>query len=58
MDIQGYVIMIVETKDKEIKLYGKSLGLLLGSSPLYTHDNIYPLNLPSKFVAEDIFIYC
>ena len=25
MDIQGYVIMIVETKDKEIKLFGKFL---------------------------------
>ena len=23
MDIQGYVIMIVETRDKQIKLFGK-----------------------------------
>lgn len=51
VDLGGYVIILVETKDKKIKLYGKSfVCIILGFSIVFV---VETLKLISKTVVME-----
>ena len=47
VDLGGYVIILVETKDKRVKLYGKLI--------IYKINDIYSAIVISLFAKEDVY---